>query len=896
MLKKLSAIQRNRKELALVAKSFDEAYYRDRYGEALKPGEDAFAHFMKIGWKQGYDPAPWFSVEDYLEKYPDIARAGMNPFRHFLIHGEREKRTLPKKRAAAFVAGQSETFVAEMNRVRASGYFNEKYYRDTNTDIAGQDIDFLAHFCQVGWHEGRSPSRLFDLIYVDAHFPPGRNKSLNPVIDFLDSGLEGSFIPNTLGLTLPHRPTAPSDADWAKAPAAVRASDGTVDVIMPVYRGLDETLRAIMAVLQAPTDTPANLIVIDDKSPEPALSAKLAELAEKGLFTLITHTENLGFVKSVNEGMRLNEDRDVVLLNADTEVYGRWLDHLAAHARADDTVATVTPLSNNATICSYPLTLENNSYELELDGASLDAAAYSVNKGRAVDVPTGVGFCFYIRRAALQAIGLFDEDAFAKGYGEENDFCVRAAEAGWRNLFALDTYVRHHGEVSFADDATALQAKGMEALNRKHPDYMSQVGHYVARDPARAARARLDAARIKAQKGDIALFISHDWGGGIERNIRDLSAKLQAEGVSVVVLRSDDFRTEHASLDPGEGFLTPGLEALHVHADHGLIAELVAILAPKLIHVHSLIGFTPDAREAVMALIRQVGAPYYFTFHDFAPICAHGQFVTPAGDYCGNPGPDACRACLKAYPPVGGWTDVDRYQSAYRDFILGAEAAFAPSADAAAHANAFLGQDVTTVAPHPEPKSIVPSDPTARPSPPKDEQAMTRVAFIGAIAPHKGRYVMESCARDSAGRDLPLHFRLIGYADNRAVGMPRLTITGKYRGDEDCLSRLIQYQPHFIALFSIWPETYSYTLSLAFHANIPPVVFDIGAMAERVKETGFGHCLPVSWMDAPKRINDYLLANPIKPLSKAKHEALIQTMTDKAPNPLLGPGFYRRLT
>jgi GT2 family glycosyltransferase len=64
--------------------------------------------------------------------------------------------------------------------------------------------------------------------------------------------------------------------------------------------------------------------------------------------------------------MRQHKDRDVVILNADTEVYGNWLDRLVAHADEFPRVATVTPLSNNATICSYPETLNDNRNALEI--------------------------------------------------------------------------------------------------------------------------------------------------------------------------------------------------------------------------------------------------------------------------------------------------------------------------------------------------------------------------------------------------------------------------------------------------------------------------------------------------------------------------------------------------
>ena len=67
----------------------------------------------------------------------------------------------------------------------------------------------------------------------------------------------------------------------------------------------------------------------------------------------------------------------------------------------------------------------------------------------------------YIRRAALADVGLFDADAFGRGYGEENDFCLRASARGWRHLLACDTFVYHEGAVSFGAGATAAAQHGM---------------------------------------------------------------------------------------------------------------------------------------------------------------------------------------------------------------------------------------------------------------------------------------------------------------------------------------------------------------------------------------------------------------------------------------------------
>ena len=119
-------------------------------------------------------------------------------------------------------------------------------------------------------------------------------------------------------------------------------------------------------------------------------------------FRLIRHERNVGFVASVNEGMGMHRSRDVLLLNSDTEVADGWLDRIAACAASRcQRTATVTPFSNNATICSYPLFARTTRCPTGQTTASLDRVFARENAGASVEIPTAVGFCMYISRRLL---------------------------------------------------------------------------------------------------------------------------------------------------------------------------------------------------------------------------------------------------------------------------------------------------------------------------------------------------------------------------------------------------------------------------------------------------------------------------------------------------------------
>jgi len=269
-----------------------------------------------------------------------------------------------------------------------------------------------------------------------------------------------------------------------------------IDVIIPVYKGARATRRCLESVLGSAQREAFEVVAVDDASPDPDIAALVRDLAAKGRLTLVSNDTNAGFVHSVNRGMSLHPDRDVVLLNSDTEVANDWLDRLRHSAWTNPEIGTATPFSNNATICTYPFPGWTGGVPGTLGLAALDRLFATTNAGRTLDLPTAVGYCMYIRRPCLEQVGLFDAERFGRGYGEENDFCRRAARAGWRNVLAGDVYVFHEGGVSFAGERGERAEGALRALLEVHPDYLRLVRDFNIRDPAQMLRQTVDAARI----------------------------------------------------------------------------------------------------------------------------------------------------------------------------------------------------------------------------------------------------------------------------------------------------------------------------------------------------------------------------------------------------------------
>lgn len=270
-----------------------------------------------------------------------------------------------------------------------------------------------------------------------------------------------------------------------------------VTVIVPVFNAFED-LEVCLTSLERWTPE-ADMMIVNDASTDPRIAPALAGFVARGARRqLLTLPENRGFVQAVNRGMAAANGH-CVLLNSDTIVTAGWLEALARCLDSDPAIATATPWSNNAEIVSAPRFCEANPVPGDPD-AWAEAARASAT-GVYPELPTAVGFCMAIRREALQQLGDFDAEAFGRGYGEENDFSRRAADAGWRNVLCEDAFVVHVGGRSFGPLGQKPDEASMARLLARHPDYLDEVMAWIRRDPLAERRAALVQAHASARRG-----------------------------------------------------------------------------------------------------------------------------------------------------------------------------------------------------------------------------------------------------------------------------------------------------------------------------------------------------------------------------------------------------------
>ena len=802
------------------------------------------------------DKTELFNIDWYTSQYPDVLQSKIAPQLHYLLFGDREGRLPNPIFEPFYYRGQHEGLAWSKNsllhyfhkgwllRFSPGANFDINFYLLQNKDISFSMKEPLLHYLRYVGLEGRSPNPKFDGLFYMKTYQECLQMKITPLEHYLFFGKSaGYFTSHSVQTRNSHSSKLPSNRGVVKHRREVFIkglkpikfkSPPVVDVIIPVYSGYEETLRAIASVLVSGkyNKTAFELIVINDASPDNRLNKVLDKLGKNKLFTYIKNPKNLGFVGTVNRGMRIHSNRDIVLMNADTQAFKNWLDRLRSTSLIQENIASVTPLSNNATICSYPDFLEENPLPLEVEWSEIDRLASIVNQGEAMQLPTGHGFCLYLKRKAIKEIGLFDQQAFGKGYGEENDWCIRAAKSGWINVASLDTFVFHEGSVSFGANKRQLIAQGLKVLSERYPDYSSSIDTFIKQDPIKSYREKLDWARLERQiKTKNILMVCHSRGGGAERHLQEDTAKMLSLGVGVFYLRPDPLNDGHVLIESPISGIHANVDPC-IFSDTTQLASVCRRLKITSIHDHGLVDFSYYADEYLNRLVRELGVEFIKEIHDYKIICPRLNLVNLKGAYCYEAEPVECNKCINAKANMFGATDINAWRQMQHESLKLANQILVPDLDVSERVLRYFPGLNIEISPH----AFLKPKPIKGLSTSQENSKNIEVLVIGAIGDIKGYQVLLDCAKDARKNNLPITFKVMGYSKDddtlRAAGVEMLGRYPEYIAVDLCRS----YNPDIVWLPSIWPETYSYTLDIALEVGLPVMAFDIGAISRRLKD------------------------------------------------------------
>jgi GT2 family glycosyltransferase len=307
---------------------------------------------------------------------------------------------------------------------------------------------------------------------------------------------------------------------------------GTVTVIVPVYADYEATKACLDSLLSQLTVPSHRALLVDDATPDSRIARYLARAAAKPGVGVLTNSKNLGFVGAVNRALDQIDGGDILLLNADTVVPAGFIERLATAAYCSPDIGTVTPLSNNGEFTSFPVANRSNPLESRREISRIDEIAARVNAGRVVDIPNGIGFCLYITRECLDAVGPLSE-SFHRGYLEDVDFCLRAREAGFRNVCAPSIYVGHAGSRSFKEEKRSLVVRNLDVIARRFPRYRSECAAFILADPLRASREAIERAASPRNRRPRLLVTGTGVVGAVAN---ERASHLSADEKSVLVM------------------------------------------------------------------------------------------------------------------------------------------------------------------------------------------------------------------------------------------------------------------------------------------------------------------------------------------------------------------------
>jgi glycosyltransferase involved in cell wall biosynthesis len=489
-----------------------------------------------------------------------------------------------------------------------------------------------------------------------------------------------------------------------------------------------------------------------------------------------------------------------------------------------------------------------------------------------IEVPSSAGPCVYLRRDVIEEIG-----PLASGLGDIGaaliDFGLRARRCGWRHVAAADVFVPSvHQDGLYGAE---------EVLGRLHPGYGAlRQGLGVTRDIAAACR-RFDERRLAEHCEQTVLLVTLARNGGVRRHVAERASLWRSRRYRVLELK------------PAAETSSDGLCRVVVHNgdyqdlayrlpdEFDALAELLQAASVVSIEYHHTLGLDP----LVLQLPERLGAPYDIHIHDYSWICPRITLIGADGAYCREPPVATCETCVSALgSELEETIPVEFLRLRSQQLFLGARSLVMPTRDTAARLRRHFPGISPVVRPwEDEVPATAPRVSHGRPF---------RVAVIGSIGVHKGYDILLACARDAADRELPVEFVVFGHSSDDAplFATGKVFVTGPY--DEAELPELLAREACNAALFaSVWPETWNYALTYALRDGLPIVAFDLGGIAERLRDRKKVVLLPLG--RDPAHINDALLSFASAPNDTVLRPAITQRFVESSE---LGGGAARAIS
>ena len=368
--------------------------------------------------------------------------------------------------------------------------------------------------------------------------------------------------------------------------------------------------------------------------------------------------------------------------------------------------------------------------------------------------------------------------------------------------------------------------------------------HYLRHGRAEGRTPHPLAARAPPENGPVALALDHQRGGGSTKYLDLYERRLANEGFTPLRLRRLPGRTPQ--------FLIGDMQVIDPFVNEDAFIATATRLDTRRLVMNHYIDLPVTAPDWTRRIAARLGVEYEVILHDYFLACRRIDLIDRNRRYCGLAPVETCQTCLAGF---ANRADPAEWRRSAHRLLSDAARVVVPSADLATRiAKAFPGI---------RPEVFEPEDDTAWPAealPNIAPDEPLRLAVIGSLNVPKGADVIARLARELAARRAPLQIVVLGKAaESRALRRHSVIVTGRYR-EADIDELLARHRAHAVFFPAIWPETWSFVLSIALRNGLPVIAFDIGAIAARLRRLGRGTVLPYAMSENAAALADALLA------------------------------------
>ena len=769
----------------------------------------------------------YFDPQWYLSTYRDVANARVDPAYHYLIHGAQELRDPGPE-------------------------FSTNWYIQQNPEVKKLGINPLLHFQKYGKRKGKSPApQIYESPWwFELYFLKNSTET------------EGSY---------------PGSSKWDIYSALERiySTAPELAVIVPVYNAYSEVQSCLQSLVR---HTPwwVEVILINDASSDQRIPELLQRYAQYSNIRVFENSSNLGYTRTVNRGIEIAYHSDVIVLNSDTRVTSGWIRKLRQAAYSGKHVATVTPVSNNAGAFSVPAVGRENPVPVWL---GLDQYARAITQGSEgiyPEIPTGNGFCIYIRRDCLAEVGKLDAEAFPYGYGEENDFCMRAGKKNWTHLLDDSTLIYHVRGASFGDKKNALLKQGREILDSRYPEYSQKVKSFIDSSEICSIREQITTIQgILGKKKNYRvkpriLFVVSTRTGGTPQTNQDLMHALE-DRIEAFLLRCTGDKLSLSFFKEGVYYQLESVQLQqelkpfpHRSSEYDrYLANWLFKYSIELVHIRHIAWHG----LGLVDVAKSLDIPVVFSFHDYYTVCPTVHLLDEHLDYCWGKCTSTVGDCEQSL-----WSDRDLQPLKHNKIYSWKKQMQEMLSRCDKFVTTCYSAQEVILKNFPDLKDndfyIIPHGRDFESlcnlaSIPREEERF-RIVLPGNISRDKGVGLLVQLTEVCKEYNLEIHIlgRLETVTKQEISGTEnRVVLHGPY--DRDSFGDMIdKIRPHMGAILSIWPETYCHTLTELWSCGIPVLGFDFGAVGERIRATGAGWVAREATVQGILEVIEYLGSHP----------------------------------